>query len=52
MNMNKYALFVIYGDERISTGIGIPGKHVAELHRFKSNILKLTDNNKSVALAA
>lgn len=40
------------GDERLSTGSLNLGQRVAELHRFKSNNLKLTDTNKTVLKAA
>ena len=40
------------GAERLSTGSPNLGQRVAELHRFKSNTLKLTDNNKTVLKAA
>ena len=40
------------GDERLSTGLLNLGQRVAELHRFKSNNLKLTDTNKTVLKAA
>lgn len=43
---------MIYGDERISTDLVSLGQRVEELHLYKSNTLKLTDNNRSVALAA
>lgn len=43
---------IIYGDERISTDLVSLGQRVEELHLYKSNTLKLTDNNRSVALAA
>lgn len=41
-----------YGDERISTGSVSLDQRVAELHRYKSNNLKLTDNNRTVLKAA
>ena len=41
-----------YGDERISTESVSLDQRVAELHRYKSNNLKLTDNNRTVLKAA
>lgn len=45
-------MIIKYGDERISTGLLNLGQRVVELHHFKSNTLKLTDNNKTVLKAA
>ena len=47
-----YAFRIIYGDERISTGILNPDKRAVEWRHYKSHNLKITDNNKTVLAAA